>query len=295
MSFFWEKRVTFKSFISIYLGICVASGKPFLSKYPTKKTNVLYVDEENGPNGIKTKFNLICNGLGLNPNEFRVGFTIFNGFRFENESHLESLKKIIKENNIGLVIFDTFRRTIGCREDSADDVNRVFVERIRPLLKELDVTLVFLHHLRKGLQGKMPYDWLDELRGSSELVNYSDTVMILNRIKNTQRVILKHGKSRSSLENPDLSISLNFSGDKVEFICEGETVELLDKTQQAANEILNFLETRDKTEIKRNEINEEFLKKYSKPAIDRGLQVLVEVGKLERVKRGVYRLKKTNN
>jgi hypothetical protein len=189
---------------------------------------------------------------------------------------------------IKLLIIDSFRRVSGIEENDAGEISEFLTTKLRPLSLEYGLTIILIHHLRKGL-GRNPIDEMDEIRGSSDLANYSDVILILERPKGAQnRVILKQVKSRRSPELEPLLINIEW-GDKVKFICQGSALEYLNDVERCKNQILVWMEENNITTFETKEVNDAMRSyKFSAKTTQIALAELVAEGKLIKLKRGVF-------
>jgi hypothetical protein len=188
------KRSTLKSWFALILSHAVARGENFLGKFLCNKGNVLYLDRENGFSELKKRCRLIKNGLQLEDSS-NILFLSESYVKIDNQIDVRKLEEIILANQIKLLIVDVYRRAIGFDENDAKEVSRLFVDILKPLSERTGISILLLHHERKGeSQG----DDMDMLRGSSDLANYVDGIIQLERRGNN--LIVKQTKSRAGKE-----------------------------------------------------------------------------------------------
>jgi hypothetical protein len=281
------KRASFKTWLVLELIKSISLGQAFLEKFQTKKVGAWIIDEENGIQTLKERlFKLIDENTKLEG----VYFTSFEGIKLDRRDWFEKVKQKLAEHpEIKLLVIDSFRRVSGIEENDAGEISEFLTTKLRPLSLEYGLTIILIHHLRKGL-GRNPIDEMDEIRGSSDLANYSDVVIILERPKGSQnRVILKQVKSRRSPELEPLLIDIDWSDDKVKFICQGSALELLNDLERCEHQILIWIEENNITTFQRKEAIEA-MKSYnfSSKTTQRALTELVAQGKLLKLKKGVY-------
>jgi hypothetical protein len=133
-------------------------------------------------------------------------------------------------------------------------------------------------------------DYMDEIRGSSEFANVSDSIIILDRPPKTQnRFIMRQVKCRRSKEQPPYIVEVDWSDNKVIFKPIGVAEEILDSIDLCSKSILVWLEEKGIVEFKTKDVRDEMKKSdYSKSTVDRSLNVLVMQGKIMKPKRGVF-------
>ena len=284
------KRASYKSFLALYIAYCLASGKPFLSTFNSTKTRVLYIDEENGPAILGQRRATIKKGLGLS-GYFDVDFLSFAAVDLERE--VNALKDYFEIRGVpGLIIVDSLRRVIGVAEDDAGQISEFFTKVIRPISTEYGCAWLFIHHNRKGAPGgRQPLDELDEVRGSSDLVNYADIVLAANRLSgDAGTLIFKQLKSRYSEElGPKLC---KFEWDEsgaLRLTLLGDAEENLYLDEACAKVILEWMGENQLHEFHTKEVKDALrARKYASRTAERALTLLVSRHQLIKPKKGVY-------
>lgn len=268
------KRSTFKSWIALNLSYCISKSLDFLDKFPCRKTNVCYIDRENGILLLKPRLNMIRKGLDIKE-KCNIDFLSEEYIKIDKEKDVKRLENSIIKNKIGFLIVDTYRRVISFDENDAGEVSRLFVDLLKPLCEKTGVSILLIHHEKKG---ESP-DKMDMLRGSSDLANYVDSIIQLTRRGDI--ITFKQTKNRSGRELEPFSIkvetdevnhfTLNYLGIK-------ETVDI--KIQQ---KIIEWIMRTNLTEFQFNEAKKycESLD-YKKNSIVEALKGLVNKGLLEK-------------
>jgi hypothetical protein len=286
------KRASFKSWCALHLAISLTSGKSLFNRFETSKVSVLYIDEENGIETLKERVSKIKQGMGITENLDNLGFVSFEGIKLERQEWREKIKNFLSEHNPCVIIVDSFRRIISAEENDATEVNKVFTELIRPIIQEHNCTWILVHHLRKGVGGRSSDDIMDELRGSSELTNYADVVIIFERPPKVQnRFIFRQAKCRRAKEQPPFMIQLNWDEtfNSLNFDTIGTAEEILDSIDVCCKRIMVWLEENNLVNFETKAIKTAMKTEgFSTATIERSLGVLVAQGKLLRPKRGHY-------
>lgn len=163
-----------KSFISYYLALCIAQGKPFLNQ-KTKKVPVCYFDWENPIGDVQNRINGICEGMNFDKSQIDNFFlfpkqpTLIKVDKYDSyvyEDLRNQLLGFIKDNNIKVIFFDTFRRLGNFDENDSQTINTIKSELFNPLIKATNICIIFLHHTSK--EGKT-------YRGSVDIEGILDT------------------------------------------------------------------------------------------------------------------------
>jgi RecA-family ATPase len=292
INFLGGKRGTFKSFLGLHITYCLASGKLLFNTFETQKTKVLYLDEENGLALIKERSEKIKKGLEIDKDLEEVAFLSFANLKLDKKEWIDQLESFLQEFQPKVVVVDSLRRFVRFDENEAGQVSRLFTEFLRPISQKHGLSWILLHHMRKGIGGKNPVDDMDELRGSSDLSNYADVILLLQRNRGSNdSVVLKQPKNRYQQEITSKVLRLEWESDSLKIISMGDAEESIYADEvcakmiiswMAENEIATF-KTKDVLEAMKNE-------KQTKPTTERALKRLLEQGTLLKPQRGVYEL-----
>jgi hypothetical protein len=161
------------------LGLCVATGQPFLG-FPVQQGRVLYFDGENGLEQIKGISDSLCNYLRIEecPENFLVR---------TDETGIANAAKRLKPS---LVIVDTLRALYPDAERSNDEMARLLND-LRLVARKERSAILLLHHPRKPnaekpvppLENLPPLEWLNEASGARAFINQTTTRIAFDRTK----------------------------------------------------------------------------------------------------------------
>lgn len=174
---FWGKRShgivagmpkTFKSTLVHDLIVSVASGTPFLGKYPVLDPGpVIMVQNENADYVMKdrTEKLILHRGLGGSaestserglslefPQDLPISFINQQGFLLNNEDHRKALERLIKQQQPVLVVLDPLYLMFDGDLNSAKDLNPV-LNWLLYLKNEYKTSIMLIHHYNKGGAG----------------------------------------------------------------------------------------------------------------------------------------------
>lgn len=186
-----------KSWMAFDLGLAVATGSDWLSRFRTEQTTVLYIDEEAGISSSWERINMIARGRGIDLREDDVPFRIasMKGIKLDSQKGMAVIARALHRYRPGLVIFDALVRFHNGDENSTKDMAEFF-DRAKSLKEAYDTAFVFLHHVRKP--GKEDHwDNADMLRGSSDVRGWPDSAMVIAPNENRDGVYVAHVKSRN--------------------------------------------------------------------------------------------------
>lgn len=276
------KASSFKSTICLHWGYAISTGKLVFNKYPTKTSKVLYLNEENSRHIIKSMIDRVKNGLSINNSSDQLAISVLENFRLDELGHIELIINFIKKHDIKVLICDSLRRFIGFDENDATRMNEFFqyIKRIKQNCPEL--TVIILHHLKKS-NSRYSTDLRDELRGSSDIVNSADSVILIRRPIRTNNIFISHIKNRSGEELQEKLIKHDIGEDKdMSYFYEDskDISKHLTLVEQCANVIMNYVEENKLTEFSKVELEEKIAKNFTNSTIKRSLKLLESEGTL---------------
>jgi hypothetical protein len=158
-----------KSFVALSWAMAIATGTPWLGKYPVAQAPVLYAIAE-GQRGMTRRAAAARRHLGV---EVASGdFQFYPGApQLRNEKGLEEFLKLVKKMQAKFVIIDTLARTmIGGDENTAKDMGE-WVNAAAIIQQETGACVMPVHHTAKHKKpGSPPSE-----RGSGALRGAVDT------------------------------------------------------------------------------------------------------------------------
>lgn len=214
---------TYKSVIATDMAVSVASGKPFLGKYPVHHTGpVLYIQEENSPwlvkdritkvassrGALKGNASLFSNQLTVNmPPDLPLYFLNNMGFDFTNDEDRQFLEESIKELKPVLIIFDPLYLMLGGKDENSSKDIRPVLNWLLYLRYEYKTSVIVIHHWNKS--GKSERGG-QRMLGSVLFHGWVESA-IYTRVVNEQNHQIEVEREFRSFAKPDnLNITFNF-------------------------------------------------------------------------------------
>jgi len=283
--FLGGKRGSMKTWVALELAKAISEGGKLFGHFQASKLDVIFLDSENGETQIQRRLRMLFGGAALPDN---IHFCFFPKIRLDEDA--SELEEILDEHPNAVVIVDSFRRVLGVDENDARAVNDVFVQKIRPLIEGYGATFILLHHLRKGM-GRGVSDHLDEMRGSSELVNYADAVLLIERPRSDSKsIIMRHAKSRTGLEHAPCKIETQSDDEHFQFSFVGSFEDAINQPEKAGEAVLKWAYEKSKVEFQTGEVTAALGADFNPKSISRGLKWLTEKGQIYKAKKGSYRI-----
>lgn len=172
-----------KSMFAIELAWSMEKGEKFLGQYQAKTARVGYIDEESPERLLGSRLRDIALGHGstLKPGEALPSFSVGGRAALDSPEGIQRISAWIMENDFEVLIIDTLRRVMtGLRENESDDMAKIHSALSVLLEAHPDLTVVLLHHARKGGQGSDPAQMA---RGSGDLFAAVDSAFYLDKDK----------------------------------------------------------------------------------------------------------------
>lgn len=214
---------TYKSVIATDMAVSVASGKPFLGKFPVRHQGpVMYVQEENSPWLVKDRVKKISFSRGaMNgsatmfgsqltvemPDDLPLYFLNNMGFDFTNEEDRQFMEKSIQEIHPVLIIFDPLYLMLGDKDENSSKDIRPVLNWLLSLRYKYSTSVIVLHHWNKA--GKSERGG-QRMLGSVLFHGWVESAMY-TRVVNEQNHQIEVEREFRSFAKPDLlNVTFNF-------------------------------------------------------------------------------------
>jgi hypothetical protein len=282
----------FKSWLALNLAVSISKGMPFLGNFAVEQGAVLFIDRENSIPELQNRVEMIMVGMGLDPSEkLPLYFISEQSLKLDTGEGVDYIKDLLIEKQIKLVISDTYRRVISFEENDANSVSYFFTDCIKPICEETGASFVFIHHHKKG---KAESDEKELLRGSSDLVNFVDGIIQMNRKGN--RIIVRQTKNRSGREIEPFELIVETDEEEYfKFNYQGVKQDT-SKLAQAVEVLCVWLAETKVQEFETSDAQKHcFAKNIKRRKFFESLEELVKRGILENISRGKYKVLNLDN
>jgi hypothetical protein len=167
-----------KSWITMHLALCLATGQKFLGKYEVENVPVLIIDEEGSPWGDQMRMDMLINGMEVGSLvNTPLYLSIGKNLKLDNAVGLATVRRMISRYNPKLVILDSLVRMGDADENTSRGMANFFAIT-KELMRTTGAAFLFVHHIRK-LNTDKPMDLGDLIRGSGEIRAWLDTTLIV--------------------------------------------------------------------------------------------------------------------
>jgi len=176
----------FKSFLTMHLAVCVASGKPALGRYRTAPGRVLCFNAEDRPAATRTRVARMCCALELEIAKLDLHLITTPRLRLDSAQDMARLGATIAREKPVLVILDPLRDLHSGDENDAGEMSAL-LSPLRALQREHGCSIMVVHHMAKHTPetNRRPGQ---RLRGSSALHGWIDSALYLARADGAETV-----------------------------------------------------------------------------------------------------------
>ena len=223
-----------KSWLSLGLGVAIASGGVALGKVPVEAGEVLYLALEDNARRLQRRLRKVLQGGPVPPR-----LHISTDWPRAGEGGVEALDGFLRQHpDTRLVVVDTLARfkprATGRR--SQYDEDRDSVDPLAPLVAEHGVAVLLVHHLRE-MEGDDP---LDMISGGAGLTGGVDGALVLKRQRGQADAYL-HVDGRDIEQSAELA--LTWDANLAAWTLAGDADEY--RTSRARADILRALQDAD--------------------------------------------------
>lgn len=135
---------SYKTFISLDLALCIATGKPFHG-HATVQGRVTYVAAEGHPGETRDRVLAWCRENGVEPSSLDSCFAlVIHGVKVDDPKTIEEFIRLDPEPS-DLVVFDTLNRNMDGHESDTKDMTR-FVAGCDKVRRVLKTAVIVVHH-----------------------------------------------------------------------------------------------------------------------------------------------------
>ena len=174
---------SWKSFMCLQLGLCVAAGFPFLG-FPTVKGKVLYLDLESTERRPRDRLRVMVKHMKQSEDFDNLQIqTVDAGYKRLDAGFIDQLSQVLKDYpGFSLVIVDVFQRIKGrpARNLNAYEADYAALTALGDFAREHHICVLIVHHTRKAVDAS---DWANEISGSTGIAGNMDAIFALRKKK----------------------------------------------------------------------------------------------------------------
>lgn len=173
-----------KSWYSLSIALCLASGKDFAGYTIEKAKKVAYFDGEMSLEDLQERIKLLCDALKLDINVVDDNFHLIPRTLQPIKKLLPDLNEVeeqeliidyVVDNKIDLVIFDNYSTLVHSVEDENNATNFNNIMNLLQELSKCNCASILVHHANKG----------GHYRGSSKMAILMESIIKLEENKSS--------------------------------------------------------------------------------------------------------------
>lgn len=192
-----------KTWLGLDLALSVATGTPCLGKYavPEPGPVLMYLAEDALPL-LRERVAGMARHRGVDLQSVEIHVITAATLRLDLDPHRTRLFETAKRLRPRLLLLDPLVRLHGIDENNAGEVAELLAY-IRSLQRQLDLSVVLVHHTRKNAPGGAAAG--QGLRGSSDLHAFGDSNLYLRRTRDRLVLSTEH---RAAPASPPVDLQL---------------------------------------------------------------------------------------
>ena len=232
-----------KSWLVLSMALAIARGENWIERFECRKGRVLICMEEDDPNSVLERLDLLYAGLSISKDEgdaLEIEYLIQQGVKIltANSKNLNpNIAAQVREFKPDLVVFDPSRRFHELEENDSGSMSNLF-RQLRKLTKQTDqpVAVLLTHHLNKGVERTQG---MDRLRGSTDIAASADGILMVEKKIPTLKV--SHEKNKRGPEQERFMIEVEVLDESVTLTYSDKSMEVEDKSKQETEVVTDVL------------------------------------------------------
>lgn len=228
---------SFKTWLALEIGLCVADGKPLFDTFNTTKGNVLICDEESGERMLQDRFKKLGAKVAEEPWDEKQIYYLSRVGRQVDDKYIEELLAECADHNIKLVIFDSLVRFHSAKENDSIEMSKIL--NLFKTLNDSGITTLILHHNRKTSSNGGVGGGGEMVRGSSDILASCDVHLSIARRERAKKIVISQTKNRYMEEVEPFSVQFQaIDENRSEFEFLGEEKDKANQMVELKNLIL---------------------------------------------------------
>ncbi len=202
-----------KTWLALTLAVAVATGKPFLGRFPIPEPrDVVYVALEGQRANLRDRIGAIARGMGIDPDcdELNRLHMLYKPHPIDlRDPGITALMvRDVLDRRPALVVIDVLRSAAKVSEsnEGASDFAEV-MGNLRPLV-EADCAVMVAHHFTKPNDATSKRQAGDRMSGSGALFGHADFGLFITAYDRDARTMTLESYVRDGAEVPELTVRL---------------------------------------------------------------------------------------
>jgi len=168
-----------KSFLTLEMAVSVASGSPYLAKFPIHQRGpVLLYAAEDSPSDVRLRLESLAHHHKLELDQLDISFIAADSLYLDRTIDQDRLAATVRRHRPTLLILDPLVRLHTADETVAGQM-AALLGYLRALQRKTGVAILVVHHARKQTSPAAGAGY--SLRGSSDLYAWVDSFLYVQR------------------------------------------------------------------------------------------------------------------
>lgn len=168
-----------KSYLTLYMAICVSSGTRVFNRFAVERGKVLIFSAEGGKGLVRQRTGEMCRALGIGLEELDFNVIDLSVLHLDDPDQAELLMQTAAAARPALIILDPLRE-LHTEDENDSAVIAKLLGPLRTLQATIGCAVMVIHHMGKlPSTGRAPARSGQRLRGSSALHGASDSALYL--------------------------------------------------------------------------------------------------------------------
>ena len=207
-----------KTYLVQEVAVCVATGLPFLDKFPVHAHGpVIFSSPEGSPRELDERFRQICKNKKIDQKDLDLYIVTKHRLHLNNPHDQDVLRKAAAQIKPALIVYDPFKNHFNGNENDTSAVS-VVTNFLTSLSNEFGCAIILTHHQVKANSRSDG----QSIRGSGALFGFGDSYLFLKKDKRG-RIVLSN-EQRHAAPMPPLQLKLKASG--------GFVIDTADRTEK---------------------------------------------------------------
>lgn len=200
---------SWKSWLTLYMGICIALGRKVFDRFEVKQGKVLVFSAEGGKGLARRRAGALCRAMDVDLGDVDIEIIDVRSLRLDDPKVVVKLNRTVERVRPVLVILDPLRKLHTADENDASAIEELFA----PLFEIQDaygVAIMLVHHMGKGpTDGRNARRQGQRLRGSSAIHGATDSALYLSaRGEGTEKRVTVQPEHRAEVEPEPIVLKL---------------------------------------------------------------------------------------
>jgi archaellum biogenesis ATPase FlaH len=201
-----------KTWLALDLAIELTRGGKWLGQFETKKSKVMYIDEEKPKAFFKKRLRLLGTYKNYLPLKDMLQFSFQKGMKLDRERGVKLFLTLLERHNPNVVILDAFADFLTGKENDVTDILKIY-DILKTARKKYNTTFIIIDHEKQAAMDRAGKVIINEayvgndVRGSKAKRNVVDTQLSFKMVDGQLKVF--HSKTSWAIRQKPFIVSID--------------------------------------------------------------------------------------